>query len=267
MRSASATAGSTLLTRSGQIWFAAAAIGQAIFIYFILGFYGPRTASGAFETWNDKGLIDGYIPDDGPGNTMFIVHVLLAALITFGGLVQLVPAIRNRARAFHRWNGRVFLTVAVIMALSGIWLVWARGTYLNIVSAWSITLNGVLILAFGAMALRTAMARDFDSHRRWAIRTFLMVSGVWFLRVGISAWVLINQGAPGMTAQMDGPFDRFWAFGNFLVPLLVAELYFLAQASASPLAKRAVAGLVLGLTALMAVGIAGAYLLMWAPHL
>ncbi len=38
------------------------------------------------------------------------------------------------------------------------------------------------------MALRYALARNIDAHKRWAVRTFIVVSGVWFFRVGLMLW-------------------------------------------------------------------------------
>ena len=144
----------TALRRFGVFWFACVAIGQIGFISFIVAFYGPRTASGNYQAWNDKALIDGHKPGDDVGNFMFATHVLLAAVMTFGGLIQLVPAIRNRYRALHRWNGRLFLALACFLAIGGLWLGWVRGTRLSIESGLAVSLNGLLILAF-AVPTRT----------------------------------------------------------------------------------------------------------------
>ena len=46
-----------------------------------------------------------------------------------------------------------------------------------------VSLNGVLIMIFAEIALRYARARKIAVHRRWALRTFMVVSGVRFLRV------------------------------------------------------------------------------------
>jgi hypothetical protein len=43
------------------------------------------------------------------GNAFFGAHVLMAAVLTLGGTLQLVPQIRARLIAFHIWLGRVFL--------------------------------------------------------------------------------------------------------------------------------------------------------------
>ncbi|MGF1455850.1 MAG: DUF2306 domain-containing protein [Alphaproteobacteria bacterium] len=260
-------AAAAALKASGMFWFAVAVIGQWTFVYFIGGFYGPSTLTGQFENWNVKPLIDGHIPDDLTGNLMFGAHVLMAGVITLGGTLQLIPALRNRARAFHRWNGRLFLVLAVLLALGGLWLVWVRGTYFNLWGASGVSLNGVLILVFAALAWRFAVRRDIESHRRWAMRTFIVVSGVWFLRVFIMAWVILNAGPVGMGKRMDGPVDAVFAFGHYLIPLAFLELYFWAQNRGGAVARLAVAGVVVVLTGVMAVGIFGAYTFMWSPYL
>ena len=251
---------------AARSWLLIAAIGQAAFIGFILLFYGVRTVTGNFAGWNDKPLIDGYIAGDRAGNAVFAAHVLIAAVVTFGGLMQLVPAIRRRAPTLHRWSGRVFLGLAVFMALSGIWLSLARGTYLSVVSAVAILLDAVLILVFAALAWRAALKRRFEAHRVWALRAFMVVSGVWFLRVGLMGWVVLNRGPVGMTRTMSGPADVVLVFGSYLIPLAVLELYLAAERSPRPGLKVLAAGAVVLAALYTAVGVFGTTMLMWAPY-
>jgi len=252
---------------AGVAWFTVAAIGQAAFIYFILAYYGSRTLSGQYERWNDKGLITGHVAGDVAGNTVFAVHVLLASVVTLGGLIQLVPALRRRFPKLHRWTGRTFLVIACFMALSGVWLAVVRGAYLSVISAVAILINAGLILAFAALAWREALKRRFESHRLWAMRTFMVVSGVWFLRVGIMGWLLLNRGPVGMTKTMSGPADVVLTFGSYLIPLAVLELYFAAQRSRGPALKLLAAAVVALATLFTATGVFGTITLMWLPEL
>jgi hypothetical protein len=257
----------TMLRRAGAAWFVVAAIGQVAFVYFILAFYGVRTARGDFAAWNDKPLIDGHIAGDDTGNFVFAAHVLLAALVTLGGLMQLVPAVRRALPALHRWTGRAFLGVAIFMALSGVWLAVVRGTYLSVVSAVAILINGLLILLFAALAWRYARKRRFDLHRAWAMRAFMVVSGVWFLRVGLMGWVVVSGGGLGMNRTMSGPADIVLLFGSYLIPLALLELYFAAERSARPAVKAAAAALILLAAGYTAIGTFGTIAFMWGPHL
>ena len=265
--SVTASPAESLLRRSGLAWFLVAAAGQGAFIWMIVAHYGRKTLAGDLAGWNNKPIIKGYVSGDHAGNLMFAVHVLLAAVVTLGGLLQLVPAVRERAPALHRWNGRIFFVIAYVMALSGLWLTWGRRTYLSPVSAISVSANGVLILIFATLAWRMALARDLGAHRRWAMRAFLVVNGVWFLRVAIMAWVLISGGGAGMNQTLSGPADIGLQFGSYLIPLAVLEVYFHAQQSPVPAVKYRAAGLVITMTVVTALGVAGAVALMWGPYM
>lgn len=255
-----------VLRCSGIVWYLVAAIGQAVFIWFILAHYGGHTLSGNYPSWNDKPLIDGYIQGDTAGNLMFALHVLLAAALTFGGLLQLLPQIRNTSPAFHRWNGRLVLAVASFMAFGGLWLVWARGTRLSLLSAIAISLDAILIVIFGLLTLYYAVKRRFDLHRRWAMRTFMVMNGVWFLRVGYTAWANFGNGI-GSNGNLTGPADVILAFGCYLIPLGILQTYFAAQDSVSNKTKLMAATFVSIATVVMAVGIYGAVTVMWLPML
>lgn len=255
------------LRGASVLWFAVAAVGQMAFIGFILAFYGVRTATGNFAGWNDKPLIDGYIKGDDVGNAVFAAHVLLASVVTLCGLMQLVPALRRKWPRLHRWSGRTFLGLALFMALSGVWLAVVRGTYLSVISAVAILINAVLILVFTALAWRHAIKRRFEQHRRWATRTFMVVSGVWFLRVGLMGWVLINRGPAGMTKDMSGPADIVITFGSYLIPLAILELHEVAQRSASGALKALTATVLAVAAAYTAAGVFGTIAFMWGPYL
>ena len=232
----------------------------------IVAHYGRKTFSGNFSGWNDKPLIKGYVPGDHVGNAVFAAHVMLAAIVTLGGLLQFFPVIRRRAPLFHRWNGRLFFVVAYVMALSGLGLTWIRHTYLSPISGIAVSVDGVLILLFATIAWRLALKRNFSAHRRWAMRTFMVVNGVWFLRVGIMAWALATGGL-GMNNTLSGPADIVLQFGAYLVPLAVLEIYFRGQTSQHTSARHWVGGLVLLMTLVTMVGVGGAIAIMWGPYM
>lgn len=257
------SAAARALTASAAAWFAAAALGQWVFVYYIASFYGPSSLTGDFAAWRrNTHLIKGYIPGDTMGNLAFAAHALLAGYVAFGGGVQLVPAIRARVPSLHRWNGRVFLSAALALSVTGLYMVWARGASFNLLAAFAISLNAALIVLFGVLAWRAAVRRDFIAHRRWALRTYLVANGQWFIRIGVIAWVIANQGHAKI-----GPFFRFWQFGCYLVPLAVLELYLHAKDGAGRSGRYAMAGFLGLLTLLMGAGTIGAYMFIWRPYL
>jgi len=262
-----ASPGQALLRRAGVAWFLVAAAGQGAFIWMIIAHYGRRTVAGDLAGWNDKPIIKGYVSGDHLGNLMFAVHVLLASVVTLGGLLQLLPELRRRVPALHRWNGRLFFTLAYVMALGGLWLTWIRHTYLSSISALSVSINGLLILIPVSVAWRMAVVRKFEAHRRWAMRAFLVVNGVWFLRVAIMAWVIVSGGGLGMNRTLSGPADILLQFGSYLIPLAVLEIYFHAQRSARSAVKYRAASLLIAMTVVTVGGVIGAIAFMWRPYM
>jgi hypothetical protein len=254
------------LQRAAALWFITAVAGQWLFVYYISAFYGPATASGDWAAWDrNKNMTDGYLSGDGIGNTLFAAHVMAAAVVTFAGTLQLVPWIRERAIAFHRWNGRVFMIAALTGALGGLYLEWVRGTGLRaptgLASAFGVTLNAVLILAFIAFAWLAARNRNIAAHRVWAVRLFLVVNGTWFMRVGYRAWAALTDGG------IDGfPFFTYWSFAAYLLPLAIYELYLRAKTSGSA-AQHAMAAALVVLTVVMGVGEVLTFMRNWRPLL
>lgn len=256
---------SHVLPWAARAWFSTALLGQWLFATYIAWVLAWPLAFGDPTAVNRTGLITGHVQGDTSGNAALLAHVLCALVLNLVGLLQFVPQVRQRWPRWHRMAGRVFNLLALLGAVSGLYLTWGRGSRLGDVSAIAISLNGVLIVVAVGLAWRLALQRRFAEHRRWAIRAFLLVSGVWTLRLGMMAWIILNQGPRGMTPRLDGPFDSMWVFGCYLVPLAVAELYFRGE-RAGPRARQAVAALLLTGAGLTALGSFGALKLMWGPH-
>ena len=256
------------LKRSAQLWFVVATIGMWLFVYYIAGFYGGPTVQGDFEAWSrNKMLPHGFVRGDTVGNLQFAAHVLMAAVMTVGGTLQLIAQLRARVPKLHRWTGRVFIVLAILLSLGGLYMVCISGRYNQLVNAFGISLNAVLIITSGVMAWRYALARDFASHRRWALRTFVLASGVWFMRLGYMAWIIINHGPVGIGQKGDGPFDIVWQFGSFLLPLLILEIYLRVKQSGTTSARLLTAAALVVSSVLTGIGIFGAYMFMWRPLL
>jgi uncharacterized membrane protein len=246
------------LKATARIWFLVAASGQALFAFYVTLFYGSSAVHG------DVARMKGYVAGDTPGNATIMAHLLLAAIVTIGGPLQLVPEIRARAPTFHRWNGRVYLVAAVTAAIAGLYLELGRDHIGSAVSQFAVSLDAVLIIACAAMALRYALARDFTTHRRWALRLFLVVSGVWFFRVMLMFWIAINGGPAGFDPKtFMGPAIDIISFAQYALPLAVLEIYLRVQRNAGAGARLATAGALVLLTLAMAVGIFVAFKAFW----
>jgi hypothetical protein len=251
--------------RATRFWVAATIMGQALFVVFIYGFYYVSTLSGDWSAWDSKPLIEGFVAGDLAGNAAFAAHVLMAGAMTAAGIVQLIPWVRRNRPALHRWSGRVFLLLAIGLSSGGLWLVWGRSTYLTLTGAVAISLDGALLIGASILAWRHARARDFAAHRRWALRAFMLASGVWFMRVGYMAWG-IGTGGAGIGDNMNGPFDLFWAFGCWAVPLAMLELYFRAERAEARGVRWSMTAIVAIAGLAIAAGSIGAWFVMWGPY-
>ena len=255
------------LQRSAAAWFLVAAAGQLIFATYIVVFYGGALLRGEPERWN-KVLQGGYIPGDAWLNVVLGFHLMFAAAIAVAGIAQLVPAVRRRAPAIHRWTGRFYIGAAAILSLGGLQMLWQRPQGADLSQHLGISLNALLILAFAGVAWRHARARRIADHRRWALRLFVAVSAVWFFRIGLMLWIVVNQGPVGFDPKtFTGPFLTFLSYADYLVPLALLELYFFAQSSTSARIRAVVAGVLSFATLATAAGVAAASFILWLPYL
>ena len=261
-----ASNGALWLQRSAKLWFAATAIGQLLFILFIIAFYYRSTLSGNFAAWDSKPIIEGYLAGDTIGNLAFAAHVLLAAIMITTGLLQLVPAVRTRWPKLHRLSGRTFVTTALLLAVGGLWLVWVRGTYMNLVGAFGITLNAMLIIWFAIKAWTSAVQQQFAIHRQWALRLFVVANAVWYMRVGYMVWG-ISTGGAGIGDAMDGLFDYFLAFANSLLPLAIMECYIRVSSSKSNNARLSLSIILIVAAIVTLGGSLAAWFVMWSPYI
>ncbi|MEH6417638.1 DUF2306 domain-containing protein [Pseudomonas sp. CGJS7] len=260
-------AGARALRWSARAWIAVAAVGQLFFAGYIAAYYGGAAAHGRWQDWN-RIFAHGHVAGDGYGNALVAAHLAFAVLTILAGLAQLSPALRARWPRLHRWNGRFYLGAAAVMSLGGLSMIAHRGSVGDASQKVGIVLNALLILIFAWQALRHARARRFDLHRRWALRLYLAMAGVWFFRVGLMLWVVINQGPAGFDpASFTGPFLTALAFAQYLLPLAMLELYLRAQARANAIQRGAVAAALAVATLATAGGVAAAIALMWLPRL
>lgn len=256
-----------MLTVAARFWFVVAVVGQLLFTLYVVAFYGRAAGSGDLTQWN-KVMPHGYVSGDAIGNFAVGLHLAMAVLVLGGGAIQLVPWVRRVAPVFHRWNGRIYMVAVCATSVAGLFMVWTRGTVGGMVAQVSISVNAVLILVCAAMAWRQAVARQIAAHRRWALRLFLVSSGVWFFRVGLMLWLLIHRRPVGFDPDtFQGPFLTFLGIGQYVIPLVVVEMYFWAQERGGRGTQTAMAVGLVVLTLGMAGGIFGATMGMWLPRL
>lgn len=254
------------LRRAASAWWAVALLGQGLFAAYVLAFYGGAAWRGDLPAWRQV-LSHGHVPGDALGNAVLALHLAFTVLIVASGLLQLLPPLRRHLPALHRWNGRLYLLAAAALSLGGLVMMWTRGTVGDLSQHLGTSFNALLILACAVLAWRAARARQFEVHKRWALRLVLAVSGVWFFRILLMGWLVAHQGPVGFDpATFRGPVLTAFAWAQALLPIAVLELTLRVQARGSVAARRAMAvGLAL-LTVLTAGGVAAATAVLWWPR-
>ena len=254
----------TALKAAARFWFGVTVTGQLMFAFAVASFYSLTALRGDFHAWK---ISNGYIPGVTKGNPAVVMHLISAVIVMLAGAVQLVPQVRNRFPAFHHWNGRIYMLTAVTLSLAGLYMQWIRGSVGDLPQHIGSAVNAILIWLCAAMALRYAMARDFKTHRRWALRLFLVVSASWFYRLGFFLTLVVFKGPVGFDpVTFTGPFPTFMSFAQYLFPLAVLEIYLRAQDRPGALGRMATAGLLFVLTLAMGAGIFAVTMAIWVPQ-
>ncbi len=255
-----------LLGRAAMTWLVVTVAGQFIFSLYIALVYGGALITGDTARWNHV-MPRGYVAGDAAGNAALMTHVLIAIVIMTAGALQLVPGIRRRMPVVHRWVGRSYMTSVILSSFAGLYLVWDRGAVARLSQHIAISLNAVIIVVCALLAWRSARARDYAAHRRWALRTFLAASGVFFFRLGVFLWLMIHQRPVGFDPKtFTGPFLTTLAFGVYVfVPLTVLQGYFVAQERGSVWGPRLMSVVLFALAAVCAGGIASVTMILWLP--
>lgn len=256
----------TALKAAARFWFAVTVLGQLAFAFAIASFYGMAAVRGTSQQAWSKHFTHGYVPGDTLGNFAVAAHLVSAVIVILAGPIQLIPQIRERAPSFHRWNGRIYIVTAFSVSLAGLYMTWIRGSVGDLPQHLGSSLMAVLIMVCAVMALRYAMARDFKSHRRWALRLYLVVSASLFIRAMLFLSFLLNKGPFGFDpATFRGPFLTFISFAQYLVPLALLELYLRAKERGGPPSRLAMAVCLFILTIAMGLGIFAVTMAVWLP--
>lgn len=246
------------LKYSTIFWFIAVLLGQWFFFYYIIAFYGFSVINDNMEIWNRWEAMGSkpYHAGDFAGNLAFAAHAIGAGIVAFGGALQLVPKIRNTFPKFHKANGYVYLTTVLALAISGFYLVWVRDEKPLNLSGIGTTINGLLILAFAYFTVRFAIKKDIVTHRKWALRLFLVSNAQWTLRVGVFSYFITGTMLDLKPAFGD-MFFSLWTFGCFVLPLVILQAYFYANEKGGVKLQYATSAVLVLMTILMIIGMVG----------
>jgi hypothetical protein len=98
------------------------------------------------------------------------------------------------------------MLAVVVTSIAGLYMGWYR-VRADVLQKLCISLHAVLMMTFAAFALRHAIAREISTHRRWALRLFMLVNAGFFFRVGLTRWILFNHNPIAFDPRaFTGPF-------------------------------------------------------------
>ena len=116
-------------------------------------------------------------------------HVFASAFALALGPVQFVAPLRQALPALHRWSGRVYLGVGVLLGgISGLFVAFnafggtvARAGFACLAAAW---------LFSGFKAYLAIRSREIAAHRRWMVRNFALTFAAVTLRLWLPGMVV-----------------------------------------------------------------------------
>jgi uncharacterized membrane protein len=149
--------------------------------------------------------------------TGIYAHVFASAVALALGPFQFSEKLRTRRFALHRWSGRLYLGVGVLVGgFAGLFM--AAHAFGGLAARLGFACLALGWLYTGLRAYLAIRARNIVSHRRWMVRNFALT----FAAVTLRLWLPASM-ASGIPFELAYPVIAWLCW----VPnLLVAELLF-----------------------------------------
>jgi hypothetical protein len=146
----------------------------------------------------------------------FYVHILSAPFVLCNGLILLSAYVRRHHGGWHRWLGRLQVVLLLFFVLpSSVVLSWRA------FGGWSAGLSFLLLSAATAgcaiVGVVHAYRRRFDRHRRWMLRSYVLICSAVALRL-ISG----TAGLIGVPSPEHAYIVAAWS--SWLIPLAAYEI-------------------------------------------
>jgi uncharacterized membrane protein len=119
------------------------------------------------------------------------LHVFAAALALLLGPLQFSARLRQNRIHLHRWMGRVYLGLGVLVGgFSGLYI--SQFAYGGLVAKLGFATLAVCWLYTGWRAYLAIRHRAIDDHRKWMVRNFSLAFAAVMLRLYIPASVAVG---------------------------------------------------------------------------
>jgi uncharacterized membrane protein len=150
-----------------------------------------------------------------------MMHIVPGLLFMILGPFQFSESIRARHVHWHRWNGRMFMTIGFIIGVSALLMSFTMQSIGGVNQAAATILFGFFFLFALSKAFWHIRRRQVTLHRQWMIRAFAIGLAVATIRPIVGIFFATSRFSGLMPAQFFG--TAFWI--GFVLHLIAAEAW------------------------------------------
>lgn len=144
----------------------------------------------------------------------FYAHIVASPIALLSCLLLLNNRLRQRYRTFHRYLGRFnVFNIGLLVAPSGLWM--SLYAYTGSIAGAGFAVQSILLAFFVYCGWFNACKQQFEQHRAWMLRCFILLNAAIVLR-------LLSGAATLLTLDPESSY-RFAAWASWLVPLGLFE--------------------------------------------
>ena len=146
----------------------------------------------------------------------FYVHIFSGPVVLFNGLILLSESVRRRHGGLHRLLGRVQVVVLLFFVLPSS-VVMSRHAFGGWLAGLSFLLLSAATASCAILGVVHAWRRCYEQHRRWMVRSYVLICSAVALRLISGAAGLVGVPSP------EGAYIVA-AWSSWLFPLAAYEI-------------------------------------------
>jgi uncharacterized membrane protein len=121
-----------------------------------------------------------------------MAHTLFGPIALTLGLINLLPAMRQRRWPAHRWLGRIYLISSIVLGVAGLSLAFHAAGGPGPRAAFA--LLALATLGTSLMGYRAIRLRNIRHHREWMLRSYALIFAAVTLRIWMPILITAYQG-------------------------------------------------------------------------
>ena len=125
----------------------------------------------------------------------FYLHIFTGPIVLFLGLILLSESVRRRHNKWHRWLGRIQVFVLLLFVLPSS-VVMSRHAFGGPPAGLSFLLLSVATAGCAIAGVAFARRRQYQRHRRWMLRCYVLICSAVVLRIISGTAGLIGVSRP-----------------------------------------------------------------------